>query len=612
MGAVVLKHNWIRQPHGVARIDWRHPLTVNLRAFCVPFGNTFIDLVSGKLFTRQAHAVEYPYVNGQRFLGADTIGAGFRLDGIRLTDTVTQSVACFARLYNTSRSDTRKRAVRFFNAAANSTVVTIDYSGGTNSWAINGGVQVAGSVWPFVTLENDHIPGVRNVGFSRRANGGADFIGLPANLGSANWSAADFAYTIDAMTICGNEVNSFPFVGGAAFVGFYSEYTTFEKLDAITKNPWQILLSNTRLLWSGADLSLPLAADEITGVATTLGSPTLSQRHTVSAQEIVCDGVLSAPVLSQNHALGGVGESFGFSCAATADTPILGLVHELNANAVSGISVVLATPELDQVHALLINDVVVSPVLGVPSLSINAGPVALEASGIVSSALFDSPGLTQVHGLTTSAISSSTTAEHPGLGQTHALLTQGVIVQPSIAHPVLHSIQDLSAAGLSSTATVGQPAITVVSNIANPDGIVSATAVTHPAVSQIHNLTPLNIVVSPVNECPVLIQEHSLTALGVVSTVFLASPKVLAWVFLPKHYVELPSQGLTQLELAAIGRFDIERNSKGIMQVVVAADGTIAFEETTFGVLNKQKTSLGVLHLRLISTGEFSLTDIGG
>lgn len=116
MGAMLLRHKWTRQPCVAVEVDWSHPLARNLRALCVPVGNTFIELVSGRIFTREASAVLYNGKGG-RYLGSATTGAGFSLTGLSpLLNSVNDSWAFVVGLKNNSTSTTRKRVFKFGDA----------------------------------------------------------------------------------------------------------------------------------------------------------------------------------------------------------------------------------------------------------------------------------------------------------------------------------------------------------------------------------------------------------------------------------------------------------------------------------------------------------------
>lgn len=49
---LILKRPWTQQPQTLPRIDWSNPVTRGLEFCAVPFGNTFVDLVTGVVGTR--------------------------------------------------------------------------------------------------------------------------------------------------------------------------------------------------------------------------------------------------------------------------------------------------------------------------------------------------------------------------------------------------------------------------------------------------------------------------------------------------------------------------------------------------------------------------------
>lgn len=383
MGAMLLRHKLTRQPCAAVEVDWSHPLARNLRALCVPIGNTFVELVSGRIMTREASAALYTGKGG-RYLGSATTGAGFSLTGLSpLLNSVNDSWAFVVGVKNNSTSTTRKRVFKIGDSAA-ATVVGLDVDTGASATerGLIGTCQLSGGVFPVYQFFGTGVPpGERIVGLTRKTGGGS-FLGGAINGIAAPYSAETFwSASTAAMSakpeqiyISGNGPSSFPLDGGVSILAFFNEFAPQAKLNALTANPWQLLRPMQRRVWAVGESEAgvdELTAEDLVVGSPVLGTPAVGQVHALTATGLTLSSpVLGAPAFGQVHALAAQALVVGSPVLGTTTlTENLDGVDVLFAEDLVVGSPVLGTPVFGQIHNLAAVGLVAgSPVLGAPVL----------------------------------------------------------------------------------------------------------------------------------------------------------------------------------------------------------------------------------------------------
>ena len=299
-----------------------------------------------------------------------------------------------------------------------------------------------------------------------------------------------------------------------------------------------------------------LAASSLAGGTPVLGSPTIGQKHVLSASDLTTTPVLGTPTL------GVIGSDDLTALSLVGGTPVLGQPtlgqkHVLAASALET-TPVLGKPTLGQVHALSAQGLTVAPVLGLPTLAEAGGEVdELDARDLTGGRpVLGQPTLGVKHNLAASALTTTPTLGKPTLGVIRHLEASDLTTTPVLGKPTLSSggtdnltanDLDLQAAVLG-TPTIGQKHalgaqdLTTTPVLGTPtlstQGIDDLTAnsleggtpdLEKPTLGQVHNLTPTALAITPVLGKPTLGQVHALEANDLTVTPVLGTPSAGAY-----------------------------------------------------------------------------------
>ena len=194
-----------------------------------------------------------------------------------------------------------------------------------------------------------------------------------------------------------------------------------------------------------------LTADNLASTSS-VGSPVLSQVHALAGVGLAALSVVGAPALMQGHTL--VGSSV--VSASSVSAPALTQSYSLTGSGLVSASSV-STPALSQVHSLSGADLVSASYVSSPSMG---GGVALTADGLVSASYVSAPAITQAHSLSGGPVTASFALSTPVLSQAHSLATAGLVSASDVGAPALTQSHALSGAGLVSGSYLSQPALT--------------------------------------------------------------------------------------------------------------------------------------------------------
>jgi hypothetical protein len=121
------------------------------------------------------------------------------------------------------------------------------------------------------------------------------------------------------------------------------------------------------------------------------------------------------------------------NAASSVGTPSIGQKHGLTASNISCASTI-GSPLIGQEHSLIASEIGSTSTVDSPSIEQIHGLIAIELS---CASTVDSPELGQTHSLTASEITSTSTNDSPEIGQEHALIASELTSASSTGSPVL-------------------------------------------------------------------------------------------------------------------------------------------------------------------------------